>query len=266
MSTLAFDFGRNWEAFSDAKLDDQRLDDAVRSLQQLIGPEKIEGKTFLDIGCGSGLFSIAAALCGARQVIGIDINPTAIEVSRHNLQRFQSRLERANAPEFFVGNVLDDAFLADLSAFEIVYSWGVLHHTGAMWDAIHNAASLVEPQNGTFVIAIYKHHWSSPVWKQIKRLYNLSPDPIRTVSNYVFGALIFVAIWTATRSNPLNKPRGMDFWYDVIDWLGGYPYEYAGDHEIVQFVQPLGFRVEKIVSDRAPTGCNEFVFKRISIS
>jgi 2-polyprenyl-6-hydroxyphenyl methylase/3-demethylubiquinone-9 3-methyltransferase len=131
-----------------------------------------------------------------------------------------------------------------------------------MWEAIRKAASLVEPENGTFVIAIYNHHWTSPIWKQIKRLYNLSPDPLRRMLNCFFAIAIYVGVWVTARQNPLHKERGMDFWYDVIDWLGGYPYEYGRITDVVKFVEPLGFQADRITKPRGWTGCNEFVFRR----
>jgi len=264
--SLSFNFGRNWEAFSAAKLDARRLHDATRSLQELIGAGNIEGRSFLDVGCGSGLFSIAAAQCKAARVVGFDVNPTAIEVSQKNVVRLADQLDRIAEPHFRVGDVLDDVFLAQLGTFDIVYAWGTLHHTGAMWKAVRKAASLVKAENGMFVVAIYNHHWTSPIWKQIKRFYNLSPCPVRWLLNYLFGALIYVAKWAITHRNPLNKERGMDFWYDVIDWLGGYPYEYARVADIVRFVQPLGFQLEQIVRPSVSTGCNEFVFRRCNSS
>lgn len=263
---LRFDFGRNWEAFSAAKIDSQRLADAADSLRQLIGTETIEGRTFLDIGCGSGLFSVAAAMCGAARVVGFDSNRKSVNVSKQNLMRLGAELQGKAMPEFLLGDVLDDSFLVSLPKFDVVYAWGVLHHTGAMWEAMRKAAALVEPRNGTLVLAIYHHHWTSPIWRQVKRLYNLSPGPVRWLMNYVFGALIYVAVWVTTRANPLDKKRGMDFWFDVIDWLGGYPYEYARVHEVVGAVEPLGFKVEHTTRPRGHTGCNEFVFRRAAVS
>jgi 2-polyprenyl-6-hydroxyphenyl methylase/3-demethylubiquinone-9 3-methyltransferase len=190
-ATLAFDFGSNWEAFSDAKLDARRLQSTVQSLRELIGTENVAGRTFLDIGCGSGLFSIAAALCGAARVVGFDINPTGIEVCKRNVARFADHVGLVTVPHFCVGSVLDNEFLSGLGVFDVVYAWGSLHHTGDMWQSIHNAASLVKPKEGTLIIAIYNRHWTSPVWKQIKFLYNLSSRPVRWLLNYLFGALIY---------------------------------------------------------------------------
>jgi SAM-dependent methyltransferase len=267
MSSLAFDFGRNWEAFSSAKVDARRLNYAKQSLADLIGEDKIAGHTFLDVGCGSGLFSMAAAGLGAGRVLGFDVNPTAIDVSKANVYRLRDHLPaEAVEPSFCLGNVLDESFLASLGAFDIVYAWGVLHHTGAMWQAIRNTAGLVAPENGTLVLAIYNQHWTSPLWKQIKRLYNLSPNRVRPLFHGFFGALIYGGVWVTARENPLHKERGMDFWYDVIDWLGGYPYEYARAEDVVEFVEPLGPELERIVRPRAFTGCNEFVFGPSSAS
>jgi SAM-dependent methyltransferase len=263
MTPLSFDFGRNWKAFSTAKVDAQRLEDAVESLVDLIGGDRVAGRTFLDVGCGSGLFSIAAAQLGAVQVVGFDANPTSIEVSRENWQRLRQHLPvEVSEPTFRTGSVLDDRFLAQLGAFDVVYAWGVLHHTGAMWQAMRNTAGLVAPENGTLVVAIYNQHWTSPFWKQIKRLYNLSPRVVRSLFHGLFGPLIYAGVWITTHQNPLHKERGMDFWYDVIDWLGGYPYEYARPGHVVEFVDALGLELERMLKPRGATGCDQFVFRR----
>lgn len=259
---MAFDFGRNWQQFSEARLNAARLGAALRSLQTLVGPDRLTGKTFLDVGCGSGLFSIAAAQGGACRVIGFDVNSTAVQVCRCNLERLNSTLGLEVEPSFLVGSILDEAFLAELDRSDLVYAWGVLHHTGAMWKAIENAASLVASEQGTFVLAIYNRHWTSPFWRVVKRLYNSAPGGVQRLSNYLFAAAIFLRVWLTTGQNPLHKERGMDFWYDTIDWLGGYPYEYASPAEVERFVTALGFRLESTNKPRGWTGCNEYVFSR----
>ena len=260
--SISFDFGRNWEQFSEAKLDAGRLQAAVDSLQSLIGADNLKGRTFLDVGCGSGLFSLAAAKCGASRVVGFDVNPTAIEVCQRNLSRLGSEPLTSRSPEFRVADVLDEAFLTTMDRFDVVYAWGVLHHTGALWEAVRKTASLAHAQRGTLVLAIYNRHWTSPAWRWIKRRYNWSPRFVRSVLNRLFGAAIYIGVWVTTRQNPLRKERGMDFWFDVVDWLGGYPYEYASPAEVIAFVHSLGFDLERMVSPRAGTGCNEFVFRR----
>ena len=257
--SVNFDFGGNWRAFSADRMDAERVQAAVASLDELVGHERIAGKTFLDIGCGSGLFSIAAAASGARAVRAFDVNETAVATSVANARQYLA--SGAAAPQFQQGSILDREFLRHVGQHDVVYAWGSLHHTGAMWDAIRNAAALVAP-NGIFVLAIYNAHWTSPFWTQVKRVYNRSPKPVRKIMNGVFGAAMYIGVWVVARRNPLKKERGMDFWYDVVDWLGGYPFEVAGAEEIRAALQPLGFELKHLAPPRVPTGCNEFVFQR----
>ncbi|MCE9613653.1 MAG: class I SAM-dependent methyltransferase [Lentisphaerae bacterium] len=261
MTALAFDFGANWQAFSDARMTPERFQAAVQSLESLIGADELSGKSLLDVGCGSGLFSLAASAAGCARVVGVDVNPKCVQASRDNGERLRAMMAKAGTLEFRQGSALDAAAMRALGAFDIVYAWGSLHHTGAMWDAIRNSAACVSP-GGMFTLAIYNAHWSCWGWKQIKRLYNLSPRPVRRLFNGVFAIVIGAAKWLVTRRNPFVKQRGMDFWYDVIDWLGGYPYEYASAAAIAAFLQPLGFVQKRCVPPEAPTGCNEFVFVR----
>ncbi len=253
----AFDFGSNWDDFSTQRVDARRLTAATQSLQTLLQRENLCGLSFLDVGCGSGLFSIAAHQLGASKVVGIDVNPRCIAVCEVNRDRLA-----ANASiHFQPASALEANQLQALGQFDIVYAWGSLHHTGAMWDAIRLVAQCVGPR-GTFVVAIYNKHITSPIWKRIKWLYNRLPRSGRRMMAIPFAGIIYVAKLIVTRRNPLEKERGMDFWYDVIDWIGGYPYEYAAPQAVESFVQSLGFDLHHWVKAQVPTGCNEFVFIR----
>ena len=148
-----------------------------------------------------------------------------------------------------------------LGAFDLVYAWGSLHHTGAMWTAIENVLDAVRP-GGTLVLAIYNRHVTSPLWRAIKRGYSRLPRRAQSIAAAPWGGGIYLAKLLVTRRNPLEKQRGMDFWYDVIDWLGGYPYEYAAPQAIAAFVAARGFTLVRCVPAQVPTGCNEFVFER----
>lgn len=253
---IAFDFGENWQRFSEKSLDNRKLEMALSSLEQLIGMDKIKGRTFLDIGCGSGIFAIAASLAGAQRVVGIDVSQESIAASMNNKKRFANQ----NAIEFFHKSVFDDD-ISQLGKFDIVYSWGVLHHTGNMWKAIDIASKLVASQS-LFVIAIYNKHWSSGMWKVIKWFYNAIPKFVQWPMIWIFYIVIVIAKLIVTRKNPFRKRRGMSFYYDVIDWIGGYPYEYATKKEIIDHIENTGFECIKFVKPTVPTGCNEFVFLR----
>jgi SAM-dependent methyltransferase len=259
--SLNFDFGGNWKAFSADRMDAERVKAAVQSLDELVGKQQIAGRSFLDIGCGSGLFSIAAAESGARTVRAFDVNETAVATSLANARSFLK--SGVPAPDFRQGSILDEEFLHNVGQHDVVYAWGSLHHTGQMWQAIRNAAALVAP-GGIFALAIYNAHWTSPFWIQVKRLYNRSPGLVRRLMNGVFGAAMYVGVWVVARRNPMKKERGMDFWYDVVDWLGGYPFEVASAEQLREFLEPLGFTLKHLTAPRVPTGCNELIFQRVS--
>jgi 2-polyprenyl-6-hydroxyphenyl methylase/3-demethylubiquinone-9 3-methyltransferase len=254
---MRFEFGRNWAGFIKI-LNVERITQAEKSLITLLEADNLKGKLFLDIGSGSGLFSLAARRMGAK-VRSFDYDSLSVACARELKRRYC-----ADDPEWIIeeGSILNEEFVKSLGRFDVVYSWGVLHHTGDMWQALFNSASLVKPEKGILAIAIYNHHWTSIIWKQIKKLYNLSPHLIRWCLNYFFCVFFYVLGWLKMRKNPLEKERGMDFWHDVIDWLGGYPYEYAKIEDVINFVEALGFRIKHVIRSKGWTGCNEFLFER----
>jgi len=266
MNEKHFDFGRNWQAFSLHSLNTQKVDAATSDFLELMRVIKLEDASFLDIGFGQGLSLLCATEAGARTV-GLDINPLCAEVINEN-RRFFPNLSTKPIPTV-VGSILDQTTLERIrtispdssQTYDIVHAWGVLHHTGNMTAAMLNAASLVKP-DGFLVIAIYNRHWSSPIWRMIKRLYCLSPDLIKKIIIYSLYPIIWIAKFLVTGKPPSQKSRGMDFFYDVIDWIGGYPYEYATVSEVKSMMEHMGFDCLRAMPAQVPTGCNEFIFRR----
>ena len=218
---MRFNFGKNWQSFSKTALDDEKINQARNDFQNLFSGIDLKDKSFLDIGFGQG-------------------------------------------PETRFISILDDEFSdgkISQTKYDIVHSWGVLHHTGRMYEAITNASNLVGT-GGYFVISIYNKHWSSSAWKWIKWSYNKSPTSVQKLLIRFFYLIIYVAKLIVTGKDPLNEQRGMDFLHNVVDWIGGYPYEYAGRERITKFVNKLGFETLKINPAYVPTGCNEFVFRK----
>ena len=253
-----FKFGQNWKDYTLHALDESKLEQARQALADLLQPNPLANQTFTDIGCGSGLHSVSAALLGAKEVYALDIDPDCIAVTQHTVSRFLNSSENVHIQQ---ASILDPQTVQRLPETDIVYSWGVLHHTGRMYLAIEAASGLVKP-GGLFVLAIYNRHATSPIWHSIKHFYNQSSSLVRRLMYGLFYGVIYLAKLAATRQNPLQKERGMDFGYDVVDWIGGYPYEYASIDEITAFVTKLGFTVQKIVPAQVGTGCNEFVFRK----
>src|SRR5216684_6957903 len=134
-----FEFGKNWTRFL-VGLDDTRIARAEESLRAMLETSDLEGKSFLDIGSGSGLFSLAARRLGAR-VHSFDYDPQSVACTGELKRR--CFLDDGN---WVVekGSVLDQDYLACLGVFDVVYSWGVLHHTGDMWRALENVVPLVK--------------------------------------------------------------------------------------------------------------------------
>jgi len=251
-----FEFGRNWASFS-KHLEESNLLEAERSLKYLFGDDALKDRSFLDVGCGSGLFSIAAARLGAKSILGVDVDPVSVQTSRENASRW---LKSDANISFAEASALNAEQMEALGIFDIVYSWGVLHHTGNMKRAIANVTRRVK-SGGLLMIAIYNRHSSSTSWWLVKWLYNRSNRAGQKLLIWLFAPIIFIAKWVATGENPLKMRRGMDFMHNVIDWVGGYPYEYASIDEMVKILQVSGFDVVKVIPANVPTGCNEFVCK-----
>lgn len=263
--TTQFDFGSNWADFSANALTPERADQAKLAFQNLLAGIELEGADFLDIGFGQGLSLLSAVELGAHAV-GCDINPLCARVLQQN-SRFFPQASTKDIP-LIIGSILDaetqEKVLAEnAGGYDIVHAWGVLHHTGDMKRAISIAAGLVG-KRGHLVISIYNRHWSSPAWKWIKRLYCASHPVVQRLLVGVLYPAIWIAKLAATRRSPGRKERGMDFYYDVVDWVGGFPYEYATAEEVIVIARTLGFEHVRGRQARVPTGCNEFVFRKIS--
>ena len=251
-----FEFGANWSRFL-AHLDDRRIDDAEASLQSMLKVETLAGRRFLDIGSGSGLFSLAARRLGA-EVRSFDYDPQSVRCTEELRRRYFPDDPRWTVTS---GSVLDDAFLATLGSYDIVYSWGVLHHTGQMWKALGNVAPLVAPAGRLFIALYNDEGLASRYWHAVKKTYVRYPVlrwPIALMHvPYPLAPSLALRVLTGRR----QAVRGMTLWYDFIDWIGGYPFEVATPEAVVDFFTARGFRLDKLRTTNR-MGCNEFVFVR----
>ena len=261
-----FQFGQNWREFLNT-LDDERIAVAEASLKGMLGKESLEGLSFLDIGSGSGLFSLAARRLGAR-VHSFDYDPESVACTEELRQRYfpedpDWKVERAS--------VLDRDYVQSLGTFDIVYSWGVLHQTGEMWQALEIGSTRVQ-EDGQLFISIYNDQGgASNRWRMIKRLYNRLPAllrPLVVLAVGVYWEMRSFLIRLVRFQNPLpfadwekkKQARGMSVWHDLVDWVGGYPHEVAKPEQIFDFFFERGFTLMRLTTDGGGHGCNEYVF------
>jgi 2-polyprenyl-3-methyl-5-hydroxy-6-metoxy-1,4-benzoquinol methylase len=262
-ATTHFEFGQNWSDYA-GRIGPAEIAEAERGILALLPRQKIEGARVLDIGSGSGLHSLAFARLGAGEITALDIDVDSVATTKRVLSAHgvKARVD--------VASVFD---LSRFGTFDIVYSWGVLHHTGDMWAAVKSASQKVA-LGGVFVIALYQKTLFCGAWTVEKRLYTAAPKPIRSLLSGIYGIAKLASL--AVRGiNPIahvknyGSTRGMSFWHDVHDWMGGYPYESATPAETETYVTDLGFDPIKIGDLRPGSGffgpgCAEYVFRRHS--
>ena len=263
---VRFAFGRNWLRFLET-VDEARVDVAATSMAEFLGPDGLRGRRVLDLGSGSGLFSLAATRLGAAHVTSVDFDADAVACTLEMKRRFAPDAAWDARP----GDATDPAAMAALGTFDVVYSWGVLHHTGQMWAALENACRAVSPGGRLFVSIYNDQGRRSRAWASVKRIYAGLPPGLRPL--YVVGIMAprelaslalrtaqgrpgeYVQYWTQYR-----RRRGMSRWHDLVDWVGGYPFEVAKPEEVFDRCRAHGFGLERLTTTAGGLGCNQFLF------
>jgi SAM-dependent methyltransferase len=263
---VRFAFGENWLRFL-KHVDDARIATAVDALKGALRVDDLAGRSFLDAGSGSGLFSLAAVRLGAARVHSFDYDRDSVACVERMKDGYAPGAERWTIEP---GDVTDQGYCASLGSFDVVYCFGVLHHTGAMWRSMNNLTETVAP-GGLLYLSIYNDEGVlSVLWRRAKRLYQRLPPRLRPffaalawapfeIKYAVLGAIFepraYLSTWT-------RRDRGMSKWHDIVDWVGGYPFEVAKPEEVFDRCRANGLELVGLSTGRGYSASNKFLFKR----
>ncbi len=160
-----------------------------RLIVALLKPDEYIGRAVLDAGCGNGDYSAAFVKAQARRVTGID-------VSARSLTTAQSKAPTA---------ALYQASLSELpfpdSAFDAIWSWGVLHYVPDPSAALHEIGRVLAPGGVAVIHTLGANFWSS-MELSLQRVFSRSPRRVQSLVLEV-GSL---AIPVVTRARTGKQP------------------------------------------------------------
>ena len=258
---ITFSFGKNWEEFISRNFSPERVEISRKCILEFLGLSNLSGRYFLDVGCGSGLSSLAALKADAAKILSFDVDPYSVKTTE------KLREMEGNPSNWTVlkGSILDKNFLANIDPADIVYSWGVLHHSGKMWEALENTANLMK-KDGLLYIALYTTNNKSGYWLKTKKRYNRASTLGKKWMQFTYMVRYTIVPQLFRLKNPLayirnyKQSRGMSYLTDLKDWLGGYPYEDAKIEEVFKFCRnKLSLELINIKTGEA---CTEYLFQR----
>jgi 2-polyprenyl-6-hydroxyphenyl methylase/3-demethylubiquinone-9 3-methyltransferase len=214
-----FSFGFNWESYVDMIMNEDIIERHKKDLDSIYKSFNLDirGLDVIDIGSGSGLSSVCFERLGAKSITSLDIDKHSYNATLLTKNKFGNGSSK--------WDVINKSVLDGIeNKYDLVYSWGVLHHTGNMFQAINIASNAVR-DGGYFHVALYI---DGPTYlthlKTKQKFASLDRDEkIDYLLNYLGGS-----------GNDWFIPdnRGMMKFHDALDWLGGLPYEVCNPNDL----------------------------------
>ena len=261
-----FKFGKNWQSYL-KHLNQEKINNSKDSILKFLNKKTLKGKTFIDVGSGSGLSSLSARLLGAK-VHSFDFDTESVASTQYLKEKY---FKDDNSWTVEQGSAIDSEYMKQLSTYDIVYSWGVLHHTGNMQRGLELVEKIVKPNGGLLYLALYNDQgFSSKAWTLVKKTYVKSPFVLKQL----IILLSYFRIWGPPtikdfiRIKPFDTwrkrklDRGMSPHYDLIDWIGGYPFEVSTPEEIIHYYVDKGYNLLRLKTCKGGKGCNEYLFEK----
>jgi 2-polyprenyl-6-hydroxyphenyl methylase/3-demethylubiquinone-9 3-methyltransferase len=255
-AAVSFSFGRNWKSYS-RLVSEATIQKAQGDIVDWLGGDSVNGKSVVDIGCGSGIHSLGFFRLGAKSLLSMDVDPHSVTCT----QRFWRRAGKPTSWRVTSGSILDTTAMEALGQFDIVYSWGVLHHTGQLWTAMDNASRLGNRENSRLWISIYAKGPDYAEQLKLKQRFNGWSWFYKQA--YVLRTLL--RSWRNERRAGQKfgewfwRGRGMNIYHDTVDWLGGLPYEVASVEEVKTFLEERGWTLHRVKEGEA---CTVYLFQR----
>jgi ubiquinone/menaquinone biosynthesis C-methylase UbiE len=217
-------------------------------------PDEVKGKSVLDAGCGTGIFSIIFANNGAARVKGIDISEGSLETGRSLKEKFG--LENI---EFVKEDMLRLPFKDE--EFDIVWAWGTVHHTTDPLAAITELMRVLK-RGGSLFLAVYKRTRLTFIHEIIRRTLVRTPRRMWTFLSKVMAFFLAPVVFFFKKREKSRKGEKLEEL--ILDWYFVPIRHYYRPKEIQTFLEDRGFVIEKhlAASGRFDSSSN-FIFKAV---
>ena len=208
-------FGKLWkERMKNNFLDSRKvlLDSFIKNNFDL---NFLKGKNVLDMGCGSGRFTLALASMGVKKAVGVDLGSEGIEIAKRN-----AKINNIKNARFIRASVLDLPFKDE--SFDFVFCKGVLHHTGNFNKGMQEYYRVMT-KNGKGFLYLYGN--GGIFWNSRKKMREVMKSiPVE----YTMKILDLIGM-------PSKRTIFVDSWYVPIE-------EHMKSRSVEKLMYKLGFK------------------------